>query len=93
MGYRDNIKVLLMRGKAYKSKGQGIGGLGRKMHLPAYEAPRGTGTITNRGIVDRANLEDYARAQLGKLNIGGKVKKSSKKKASNKQFKSLKFNF
>ena len=88
MGYRDNIKVLLMRGKAYKSKGQGIGGLGKKMHLPAYEAPRGTGTITNRGIVDRANLEDYARAQLGKLNIGGKVKK-----ASNKQFKSLKFNF
>jgi hypothetical protein len=26
MGYRDNIKVLLMRGKAYKSKGQGIAG-------------------------------------------------------------------
>ena len=88
MGYRDNIKVLLMRGKAYKSKGQGIGGLGKKMHLPAYEAPRGTGTITNRGIVDRAISE-----QMGKLNIGGKVKKSSKKKASNKQFKSLKFNF
>jgi hypothetical protein len=83
MGYRDNIKVLLMRGKAYKSKGQGIGGLGRKMHLPAYDAPRGTGTITNRGIVDRAISE-----QMGKLNIGGKVKK-----ASNKQFKSLKFNF
>jgi hypothetical protein len=83
MGYRDNIKVLLMRGKAYKSKGQGIGGLGRKMHLPAYDAPRGTGTVTNRGIVDRAISE-----QMGKLNIGGKVKK-----ASNKQFKSLKFNF
>ena len=88
MGYRDNIKVLLMRGKAYKSKGQGIGWLGRKMHLPAIEAPRGTGTITNRGIVDRANLEDYARAQIGKLNIGGKVKKTA-----NKEFKSLKFNF
>ena len=88
MGYRDNIKVLLMRGKAYKSKGQGIGGLGRKMHLPAYEVPRGTGTITNRGVVDRANLEDYARAQMGKLNIGGKVKKTA-----NKEFKSLKFNF
>jgi hypothetical protein len=83
MGYRDNIKVLLMRGKAYKSKGQGIGGLGGKMHLPAIEAPRGTGTITNRGIVDRETME-----RLGNLNIGGKVKK-----ASNKQFKSLKFNF
>ena len=82
MGYRDNIKVLLMRGKAYKSKGQGIAG-GRKMHLPAIETPRGAGTITNRGIVDRAISE-----QMGKLNIGGKVKK-----ASNKQFKSLKFNF
>ena len=83
MGYRDNIKVLLMRGKAYKSKGQGIGGLGRKMHLPAYEVPRGTGTITNRGVVDRAIYE-----QMGKLNIGGKVKKTA-----NKEFKSLKFNF
>ncbi len=48
------------------------------MHLPAIEAPRGTWTITNREIVDRANLEDYARAQMGKLNIGGKVKKASK---------------
>jgi hypothetical protein len=83
MGYRDNIKALLIRGKAYKSKGQGIGGLGGKMHLPAIEAPRGTGTITNRGIVDRETM-----AQLGNLNIGGKVKK-----ASNKQFRSLKFNF
>ena len=83
MGYRDNIKVLLMRGKAYKSKGQGIGGLGRKMHLPAYEVPRGTGTITNRGVVDRTISE-----QMGKLNIGGKVKKTA-----NKEFKSLKFNF
>jgi hypothetical protein len=46
------------------------------MHLPAIEAPRGTGTITNRGVVDRAISE-----QMGKLNIGGKVKK-----ASNKQF-------
>ena len=83
MGYRDNIKVLLMRGKAYKSKGQGVGGLGRKMHLPGIEAPRGTGTITNRGVVDRAISE-----QMGKLNIGGKVKKTA-----NKEFKSLKFNF
>lgn len=83
MGYRDNIKVLLMRGKAYKSKGQGVGGLGRKMHLPAIEGPRGTGTITNKGIVDRAISE-----QMGKLNIGGKVKKTA-----NKEFKCLKFNF
>jgi len=82
MGYRDNIKVLLMRGKAYKSKGQGVS-IGRKMHLPAISAPRGTGTIAHRGIVDRAISE-----QMGKLNIGGKVKKASKK-----EFKSLKFNF
>lgn len=81
MGYRDNIKVLLMRGKAYKSKGQGIGG-GRKMHLPAIEAPRGTGTITHRAIVDRQNIEDNMR----KLNIGKGSKKGS-------NFKPLKFNF
>ena len=83
MGYRDNIKVLLMRGKAYKSKGQGVS-IGRKMHLPAIEAPRGTGTIRHRAIVDRQNIEDNMR----NLNIGGKVNKTS-----NKQFKSLKFNF
>jgi hypothetical protein len=81
MGYRDNIKVLLMRGKAYKSKGQGIAG-GRKMHLPAIEAPRGTGTITHRAIVDRQNIEDNMR----KLNIGKGSKKGS-------NFKPLKFNF
>ena len=80
MGYRDNIKVLLMRGKAYKSKGQGIAG-GRKMHLPAIEAPRGTGTITNRGIVDREIME-----KMGKLNIGKGSKNGS-------NFKPLKFNF
>ena len=83
MGYRDNIKVLLMRGKAYKSKGQGIAG-GRKMHLPAIEAPRGTGTLTHRAIVDRQNIENNMR----NLNIGGTVKKTA-----NKEFKSLKFNF
>ena len=82
MGYRDNIKVLLMRGKDYKSKGQGVGGLGRKMHLPAIEAPRGTGTITNRGIVDREIME-----KMGNFNIVGK----GSKKGSN--FKPLKFNF
>ena len=81
MGYRDNIKVLLMRGKAYKSKGQGITG-GRKMHLSAIEAPRGTGTITHRAIVDRQNIEDNMR----KLNIGKGSKKGS-------NFKPLKFNF
>ena len=81
MGYRDNIKVLLMRGKTYKSKGQGIAG-GRKMHLPAIEAPRGTGTITNRGIVDREIME-----KMGNFNIVGK----GSKKGSN--FKPLKFNF
>jgi len=83
MGYRDNIKVLLMRGKAYKSKGQGVAG-GRKMHLPAIAAPRLTGTIRDRAIVDRQNIEDNMR----NLNIGGKVKKSS-----TKNFKPLKFNF
>ena len=33
MGYRDNIKVLLMRGKAYKNKGRGIGGLNGKFNF------------------------------------------------------------
>ena len=82
MGYRDNIKVLLMRGKAYTNKGRGIGGLNGKFNLPAIEAPRGTGTITNRGIVDREIME-----KMGNFNIVGK----GSKKGSN--FKPLKFNF
>ena len=82
MGYRDNIKVLLIRGKAYKNKGRGIGGLNGKFNLPAIEAPRGTGTITNRGIVDREIME-----KMGNFNIVGK----GSKKGSN--FKPLKFNF
>ena len=82
MGYRDNIKVLLMRGKAYKNKGRVIGGLNGKFNLPAIEAPRGTGTITNRGIVDREIME-----KMGNFNIVGK----GSKKGSN--FKPLKFNF
>ena len=83
MGYRDNIKVLLMRGKAFKNKGRGIGGLSGKFNLPEIAPPRLTGTITNRGIVDRQNIEDNMR----KLNIVGK----GSKKGSN--FKPLKFNF
>jgi hypothetical protein len=82
MGYRDNIKVLLIRGKAYKNKGRGIGGLNGKFNLPAIEVPRGTGTITNRGIVDREIME-----KMGNFNIVGK----GSKKGSN--FKPLKFNF
>jgi hypothetical protein len=82
MGYRDNIKVLLMRGKAFKNKGQGIGGLNGKFNLPEMTPPRLTGTITNRGIVDRQNIEDNMR----KLNIGKGSKKGS-------NFKPLKFNF
>ena len=82
MGYRDNIKVLLMRGKAFKNKGRGIGGLSGKFNLPEIAPPRLTGTITNRGIVDREIME-----KMGNFNIVGK----GSKKGSN--FKPLKFNF
>jgi hypothetical protein len=71
----DNIKVLLMRGKLFRSKGQGIAGCGRKMRVPVpNDFNRGTGTITNCRIVDREIM-----SQMGNLNIESKNKPSKKK--------------
>ena len=51
MDYRASLKQLLMTGQMFKSKGQGISGVGLpQMQIKDY---RGTGTISHREIVDR----------------------------------------
>ena len=96
MNYRANLKQLLMRGQMYKSKGQGISGVGLpQMQIKDY---RGTGTISHRAIVDRAENA------MNNLNISGqgtrkkdygapKPKPKARKSKGSGNFKSLKFNF
>ena len=97
MDYRSNLKQLLMRGKVFKLKGQGIAGRGPFMDR-MYDSgilPRGgTGTISHRAAVDRAidsmnDLHITGRAARKKDYTAPKPKKT---KGSGK-FKSLKFNF
>jgi len=94
MDYRASLKQLLMRGQMFKSKGQGISGVGLpQMQIKDY---RGTGTISHRAVVDRAVNS------MNNLNISGQgarkkdyiapTPKARKTKGSG-NFKSLKFNF
>lgn len=94
MDYRSNLKQLLMRGQMFKLKGQGISGVGLpQMQIKDY---RGTGTISHRAIVDRAENA------MNNLNISGQgarkkdysaPKPKARKTKGSGNFKSLKFNF
>ena len=83
MTYHRNLRYSLMTGRAIRVRGQGvvilpnIGNISSRDSNPVSTI---TGTVRDRGLVDRAE----------------KPKKSSKKaskKSSKKVFKSLKFNF
>lgn len=83
MTYHRNLRYSLMTGQAIRVRGQGvvilpnIGNISSRDSNPVSTI---TGTVRDRGLVDRAE----------------KPKKSSKKaskKSSKKVFKSLKFNF
>ena len=94
MNYRANLKQLLMRGQMFKSKGQGISGVGLpQMQIKDY---RGTGTISHRAIVDRAenamNNLNISGQGARKKDYGAPKPKARKSKGSG-NFKSLKFNF
>ena len=94
MDYRASLKQLLMRGQMFKSKGQGISGVGLpQMQIKDY---RGTGTISHRAIVDRAenamnNLNISGQGARKKDYSAPKPKARTTKGSGN--FKSLKFNF
>ena len=94
MDYRASLKQLLMRGQMFKSKGQGISGVGLpQMQIKDY---RGTGTISHRTVVDRVvnsmnnlNISDQGAR---KKDYDVPKPKARKTKGSG-NFKSLKFNF
>ena len=74
MDYRTYLKTMMMRGKVYKSKGQGFVSINDadipKMQLQNYSG----GTISHRAVVDR--VVD----SLNNLNIGGGLPSDIRKK-------------
>ena len=82
MTYHRNLRYSLMTGQAIRVRGQGVvvlPNIGNITSRDSNPVSTITGTIRDRGLVDRAERV-------------GKPKKSSKK-SSKKAFKSLKFNF
>ena len=51
MDYRSNLKNLLMKGKMFRVKGQGIGGAGSLPQMQLSPAFREGGTIAHRALV------------------------------------------
>jgi hypothetical protein len=99
MDYRTYLKTMMMRGKVYKSKGQGFVSINDadipKMQLQNYSG----GTISHRAIVDRVvdsmnNLDVSGKGARKKdYGIDALPTSAKKTKGSGNNFKSLKFNF
>ena len=51
MDYRSNLKNLLMKGKMFRVKGQGIGGTGSLPQMQLSPVFREGGTIAHRDLV------------------------------------------
>ena len=102
--YRGNLKNLLMKGKMFKIKGQGIGGA-PSLRMSTGSGLRLGGTISHRplnpdlsGDFERFRISNpHTKASgQGIKKSSNKPKKASKKASSKKKkanFKSLKFNF
>ena len=82
MDYRSNLKNLLMRGKMFRVKGQGIGGTGSLPQMQLSPAFREGGTIAHRVLV----------GSIIPASSGQGIKQVSVKKNKNTDFKPLKFN-
>ena len=82
MDYRSNLKNLLMKGKMFSSKGQGIAGTGSIPQMQLSPAFREGGTITHRSLV----------GSIIPASSGKGIKQVSAKKNKNTDFKPLKFN-
>ena len=81
MDYRSNLKNLLMKGKMFRVKGQGIGGTGSLPQMQLSPAFREGGTIAHRTLVGSISPES-----------GQGIQQVSTKKKKNTDFKPLKFN-
>ena len=82
MDYRSNLKNLLMKGKMFRVKGQGIGGTGSLPQMQLSPAFREGGTIAHRALVGSIIPEPSGQG----------IKQVSAKKKKNTDFKPLKFN-
>ena len=85
MDYRGNLKNLLMKGKMFKIKGQGIGGA-PSLRMSTGSGLRLGGTISHRPTVGR--VLDGMESQFENLRVS--AKKANK---PNTKYKPLKFNF
>ena len=98
MNYRTRIKLNLMKGRTFRSKGQGIAGTGTVPRMRITSGFRQGGTISNRAMV--GSLEPLMQ-QLTLTKPRKKASKKASKKSSkkgrgttkSKSYKSLKFNF
>ena len=96
MDYRTYLKTMMMRGKVYKSKGQGFVSINDadipKMQLQNY---RGTGTISHRAVVGSLDLLMQRMNDLNIKRQGArkKIYDAPKKTKGSGNVKSLKFNF
>ena len=102
MDYRSNLKNLLMKGKMFRVKGQGIGGTGSLPQMQLSPAFREGGTISHRALVGSIIPENgqgisqqavtgSILSSLERINTARRKKGSVKKKKST-DFKPLKFN-
>jgi hypothetical protein len=93
MNYATRVKLNLMKGRAFKSRGQGIAGMGDLPHMRIYNNNRSTGTISHRAVVGAL---DPLMQQLSITKAAPKKKTTSGKSgggAKKTNYKSLKFNF
>lgn len=97
MNYRARIKLNLMKGRTFMSKGQGIAGTGTVPRMRITGKFRQGGTISNRAIVGSLEPLMQQLSLTKKAPVRKKASKKASKKgkgvSSSKSFKSLKFNF
>lgn len=99
MNYKTRIKLNLMKGRAFKSKGQGIAGARALPHMRLYDNNRQSGTISHRVAVGALEplMQQLSLASKApkKRSTSAKKKTSKKGKGAKKStnYKSLKFNF
>ena len=102
MDYRNNLKNLLMKGKMFRVKGQGIAGTGSLPQMRLSPAFREGGTIAHRALVgsiipesgqgiSQQAVTGSILSSLERINTARRKKGSVKKKKST-DFKPLKFN-
>ena len=99
MNYRARIKLNLMKGRTFMSRGQGIAGTGNVPRMRITGKFRQGGTITHRPAVGSLEplMQQLSLTTPKRKKASRKASKKSSKKgkgASKKtNYKSLKFNF